>query len=64
MKEKKETSLLRNIIELGGIEPAPDRIELTDSHYEISVPITETSYATILISKEAYFDLMEQELED
>jgi hypothetical protein len=59
MKEKKETKLLRNIIELGGIEPAPDRMEFTIPCYEVQVPITESSYATIMISPEAYFDLME-----
>lgn len=61
MKERKEISLLRKIVEFGGLEPAPERITLTDSHYELVIPITKESSALIYISKSAYFDLMEKE---
>jgi len=61
MKEREETILLRKIVEDEDLNPVPNRIVFSEPHYEIIVPIGADNTASIYLSRDAYFALVETE---
>lgn len=61
MAPQEETRLLRRLIEEGDIRPLPSRREFSTPHYEVEIGIGSGETISIILSKEAYFELLEHE---